>query len=61
MKKNLGIILATLGCIVFFALLVLCYIAEGCSVEFAILAVGLTILVAFMIVGFVYLVLWLLS
>lgn len=58
---RVGIIVAVLGFIAFFAFLVLCIIAKGVAVNIAILAVLISMIITLAIVGWVYLVLWLLS
>ena len=57
MRKILGIILAIIGCLALFAFLVLSMVASGYTIDASIL--GVTI--AFIIVGWIYLTLWLLG
>ena len=60
MKRILGIILAVLGCVAFFAFLVLSCVAKGFTLGTSILVVLITIAVTLVIMGWLKLVLWLL-
>ena len=60
MKRILGIILAVLGCVAFFAFLVLSCVAKGLTLGTSILVVLITIAVTLGIMGWLKLVLWLL-
>lgn len=60
MKRILGIILAVLGCVAFFAFLVLSCVAKGLTLGTSILVVLITIAVTLVIMGWLKLVLWLL-
>ena len=60
MKRILGIILAVLVCIAFFAFLVLNCVATGVALDTSILVVLIAIAVTLVVMGWIKLVLWLL-
>ena len=60
MKRILGIISIILGCIAFFAFLVLSCLAKGLTLGTSILVVLLTIVLTLVVVGWIQLTLWLL-
>lgn len=61
MKRILGIILAVLGCVALLTFLVAILVADGLTFGAAILTVLLSIVMTFVIVGWIALTLWLLS
>lgn len=56
MKKILGIILAVLGCVVFCSFLILCLVADGATLNTAILIVLIAFAISLAIIGWAYLV-----
>ena len=61
MKRILGIILAVLGCIALFAFLICVAMGDGLTLGDSIVFVLMAIVFSLLIIGWVYLTLWLLS
>ena len=59
MKRILGIILAVLGCVAFFAFFVLSCVAKGLTLGTSILVVSIAIAATLVVMGWIKLVLWL--
>ena len=61
MKRVLGIILAVLGCIVFFTFLTWGQMLIGATFGYSVLIILFSVFITVAITGYLYLVLWLLS